>query len=117
MLLRQELLSVSRQMLFLDRSHLFLVVACCYAHDHECVTVRVGSLTETEPVNMDLEEIEVLHPCVLPLFQTGPYITKKIVTSSETQPIFEEGQISLPFLAIFREFLVAELYGFGSRSH
>lgn len=57
----------------------------------------MGSLTETEPVNMDLEEIEVLHPFVLPLLQTGPYVTKKIVTSAETQPTFEKGQISLPF--------------------
>lgn len=47
LLLRQELMSVSRQMLFLDRSCVFPVVAYYYAHDHQSVTVRVSAPTST----------------------------------------------------------------------
>lgn len=61
--LRWELMSVSRQMLFLDRSCLHPVVADCCAQDHQGVTTSVSSPTSTNPVNTDLEDMEV---CVTP---------------------------------------------------
>lgn len=79
LLLRQELIlldSVSRQILSLPCSCLPLCPG---------PAIRVSSLTETNPVNIDLEGIEVSGtPLCLPLSQTEPYITKRIVDSAET---------------------------------
>lgn len=61
LLLRWELMSVSTQLLFLDRS-----CSCnCYDHDHRGVTISMSSLISTNPVNTDLEEMEVCSDTLL----------------------------------------------------